>query len=175
MVTALSRRGVSQADYRAAVPFLPVEEGDARRVADGDVVAGEGEAAGLAVHPEDGDVVTALVAAVEEPPGRVGVEAPRVAEGPDVGEERLGVSGRLRPQHALHEGRSPGQGDGRFDKCASGLAASSHDKAACLVAGEGQPILPVESGAGQAARTTEGVKGERKRSRGEGGSRTVGA
>ena len=33
-------------------------------------MAGESEAAGLAVHPEDGDVVAALVAAVEELAGR---------------------------------------------------------------------------------------------------------
>ena len=49
-----------------------------RRVADGGVVAGEGEAAGLAIHPEDGDVVAALVAAVEEPAGRVEGETARV-------------------------------------------------------------------------------------------------
>ena len=42
------------------------------------VVAGEGEAAGLAVHPEDGDVVAALVAAVQEPAGRVEGEAARI-------------------------------------------------------------------------------------------------
>ena len=44
----------------------------------GDVMAGEGEAAGLAIHAEDGDVVAALVAAVEEPAGRVEGEAARI-------------------------------------------------------------------------------------------------
>src|SRR5205814_2083259 len=58
--------------------LVQVEEHDARRVADGGVLAGEGEAAGLAVHPEGGDVVRPLVAAVEEPAGRVEGEAPRV-------------------------------------------------------------------------------------------------
>ena len=38
-------------------------------------MAGEGEAAGLAIHAEDGDVVAALVAAVEEPAGGVEGEA----------------------------------------------------------------------------------------------------
>ena len=41
-------------------------------------MAGEREAAGLAIHPEDGDVVAALIAAVEEPAGGVEVEAARI-------------------------------------------------------------------------------------------------
>src|SRR4051812_9310004 len=48
-----------------------VEEHHTRRVADGGVVAGEREAAGLAVDAEDGHVVAALVAAVEEAAGRI--------------------------------------------------------------------------------------------------------
>src|SRR4051794_31328104 len=47
------------------------EEDDARRIADRGVVPGELEAAGLAIHPEDGDVVAALVAAIEEAAGGV--------------------------------------------------------------------------------------------------------
>ena len=41
-------------------------------------MAGEREAAGPAVHAEDGDVSAALIAAVEEPAGRVEGEAARV-------------------------------------------------------------------------------------------------
>jgi hypothetical protein len=50
-----------------------IEEHDMRGVPDDSVVAGEVEAAGLAVDAEDGDVVGPLVAAVEELAG--GVEA----------------------------------------------------------------------------------------------------
>ena len=49
-----------------------------RRIPDGGVIAGEGEAAGLRIHPEDGDVVGPLVATVEEPAAGVEVEAARV-------------------------------------------------------------------------------------------------
>src|SRR5262249_49815087 len=62
-----------------SVPFLQVEEDDARRVADGGEMAGEGQPAGVAVHPEGRDVVAALDAAVEEPAGRVEGEARRIA------------------------------------------------------------------------------------------------
>ena len=55
-----------------------IEEDDDRRIADGGVMAGEGEAAGLAIHPEDGDVVAALIAAIEELAGGVEVEAARI-------------------------------------------------------------------------------------------------
>jgi hypothetical protein len=55
-------------------------------IADGRVMAGECEAAGLAIHPEDGDVVAALVAAIEEAAGGVEAEAagivPRVHSSP---------------------------------------------------------------------------------------------
>src|SRR4051812_37992898 len=52
-----------------------IEEDDARGIADGSVMAGEREAAGLAIHSEDRDVIAALVAAVEEPAGGVEGEA----------------------------------------------------------------------------------------------------
>ena len=55
-----------------------IEEDDDRRIADRGVMAGEGEAAGLAIHPEDGDVVAALIAAIEELAGGVEVEAARI-------------------------------------------------------------------------------------------------
>ena len=49
-----------------------------RRIADGGVMAGEVEAAGFAIHTEDGDVVAALIAAIEELAGGVEVEAARI-------------------------------------------------------------------------------------------------
>ena len=55
-----------------------IEEDDDRRIADGGVMAGEGEAAGLAIHAEDGDVVAPLIAAVEELAGGIEVEAARI-------------------------------------------------------------------------------------------------
>ena len=44
--------GISVASRRSQI-----EKDDDRRIADGRVMAGEFEAAGLAIHPEDGDVV----------------------------------------------------------------------------------------------------------------------
>ena len=41
-------------------------------------MAGEVEAAGFAIHTEDGDVVTSLIATVEELAGGVEVEASRI-------------------------------------------------------------------------------------------------
>ena len=41
-------------------------------------MAGEFETAGLAIHLKDGDVVTALIATIEELAGRVEVEAARI-------------------------------------------------------------------------------------------------
>ena len=41
-------------------------------------MAGEVEAAGFAIHAEDGDVVAALIAAIEELAGGVEVEAARI-------------------------------------------------------------------------------------------------
>src|SRR5581483_276957 len=55
-----------------------VEEHDGRGVADRRVVAREAQAARRPVHAEDGQVVAALVAAVEEAARRVEVEAARV-------------------------------------------------------------------------------------------------
>src|SRR5262249_21582874 len=55
-----------------------IEENDGRRIADGGVMAGEVEAAGFAIHPEDGDVVTSLIATIEDPAGGVEVEAARI-------------------------------------------------------------------------------------------------
>ena len=55
-----------------------IEEDDARGIADRGVMAGEFEAAGLAIHAEDGDAVGSLIAAIEEPAGGVEVEAARI-------------------------------------------------------------------------------------------------
>ena len=41
-------------------------------------MAGEFEAAGLAIHLEDGDVVGSLIAAIEEPASGIEVEAARI-------------------------------------------------------------------------------------------------
>jgi hypothetical protein len=43
-----------------------IEENHARRIADGGAMAGEVKAAGFTVHTEHGDVVTSLIAAIEE-------------------------------------------------------------------------------------------------------------
>src|SRR5438105_81074 len=67
-----------------------IEENDDRRIADGRVMAGEVEAAGFAVHTEHGDVVPALIAAIEELAGGLEVEAARIAPAcpffPDMGQ-----------------------------------------------------------------------------------------
>jgi hypothetical protein len=67
-----------------------IEENDDRRIADGGVLTSEVEAAGLAVHTEHGDVVTALIAAIEELARRVEVEAARIVPAcpffPDIGQ-----------------------------------------------------------------------------------------
>ena len=55
-----------------------IEKDDARRIADWGVMAGEFDAAGLAIHLEDGDVVAALIAAIEELASGVEVEAARI-------------------------------------------------------------------------------------------------
>src|SRR5262249_39610842 len=59
----------------ASAHVTEIEKDDVRRIADGRVMAGELEVAGLASHPEGGDVVAALIAAVEEPAGGVEAEA----------------------------------------------------------------------------------------------------
>ena len=75
-----------------------VEEDDDRRIADRGVMAGECEAAGLAIHLEDGDVVAALIAAVEELAGGVEVEAARIIPSrpffPHVREVAVGANGK---------------------------------------------------------------------------------
>src|SRR5262249_32854754 len=55
-----------------------IEENDDRRIADGTVNPGEVEGAGFAVHAERGDVVTALIAAIEELACGVEAEAARI-------------------------------------------------------------------------------------------------
>jgi hypothetical protein len=65
-------------NHVASIPHGEIEEHGHRRIADRDVVPGKCEAAGLAIDLEDGDVVAALVAAVEKPARGVEVEAPRV-------------------------------------------------------------------------------------------------
>src|SRR6266513_5059229 len=55
-----------------------IDEDDDGRIADGGVMAGEGQAARFAIHAEGGDVVAALVAGVKEVAGGVEVEAARV-------------------------------------------------------------------------------------------------
>ena len=55
-----------------------IEENYARRIADWGAMAGEVEAAGFAVHTEHSDVVTALIAAIQELARGVEVEAARI-------------------------------------------------------------------------------------------------
>src|SRR2546429_3659229 len=55
-----------------------IEEDDDRRIADGGVMASEGQAARFAIHAEGGDIVAALIAGVKELAGGVEVEAARV-------------------------------------------------------------------------------------------------
>jgi len=59
--------------------FREIQENDYRGIADRGVVAGEGQAAGLWIHAEDGHVVGALVAGIEEQPGGGCGVIPRVA------------------------------------------------------------------------------------------------
>jgi hypothetical protein len=60
-----------------------IEKYDGRRIADRCVMSGEIGAAGRGVHPKHGDVITALITAIEELAGRVEVETARiVAAGP---------------------------------------------------------------------------------------------
>ena len=55
-------------------PASQDQEHDDRRIADRSVLSGEVESPRLAIHAEDGDVVTALVAAIEKLARRVKVE-----------------------------------------------------------------------------------------------------
>ena len=52
-----------------------IEKDDGRWIADGSVMAGEVEAAGLVVHAEDGDVIRSLIAAIKESVCRIEVES----------------------------------------------------------------------------------------------------
>lgn len=54
-----------------------IEEYDDRGIANGSVMAGEVEATCFAIHTEDGDVVSSLIATIEELAGGVKVEASR--------------------------------------------------------------------------------------------------
>src|SRR5438309_9381993 len=55
-----------------------IEEDDDRRIADGGVMAREGQAARFAIHAEGGDIVAALITGVKELGGGGDVEAARV-------------------------------------------------------------------------------------------------
>ena len=74
----LLRRKPWNAGYRTSTRLCEIEENDDRRIADWGVMAGEAEAPGLAIHPEDGDVVASLIAAIEELARGVEVEAARI-------------------------------------------------------------------------------------------------
>ena len=78
--------------------FCEIEENDTRRIADGGVMAGEAQAARCAVHTEHGDVVIALIAAIEELAGGVEVEAARIASAcpffPDTGQRAVWSDGK---------------------------------------------------------------------------------
>src|SRR2546423_9803708 len=75
-----------------------IDENDGRWIADRGVMAGEVEAAGFPVHAEDGDVVAALVAAIEERTGRVEVEAAGIVAArrlfADVSQRAVGARGK---------------------------------------------------------------------------------
>ena len=55
-----------------------IEEDNDRGIANRGVMAGEFEAAGLAIHSKNGDVVGSLIAAIEELASGVEVEAARI-------------------------------------------------------------------------------------------------
>ena len=86
-------------DDDTAPASIEIEEDDDRRIADRGVMAGEGEAAGLAIHPEDGDVVAALIAAIEELAGGVEIEAARIIPArpffPDEGQVPVGPTEKI--------------------------------------------------------------------------------
>src|SRR5438128_12122841 len=75
-----------------------IEENDDRRIADGGVMAGEVEAAGFAIHTEHGDVVTSLIATIEELARGVEVEAARIVPAcpllPDIGQGAVWAYGK---------------------------------------------------------------------------------
>src|SRR5262245_11864913 len=75
-----------------------IEENDARRIADGSVMTGKVETAAFAVHTEDGDVVTSLIATIEELADGVEIEASRIAPAcpffPDIGQRAFWTYGK---------------------------------------------------------------------------------
>ena len=75
-----------------------IEKNDDRRIADGCVMAGEVEAAGFAIHTEDGDVVTSLIATVEELAGGIEAKAARIVPArpffPDKSQGAVGTDGK---------------------------------------------------------------------------------
>src|SRR5258708_10272254 len=75
-----------------------IEENYGRRIADGGVMAGEVEAAGFAVHMEHSDIVTSLIATIEELAGGVEVETARVVSAcpffPDIGQGAVLSNGK---------------------------------------------------------------------------------
>ena len=65
-------------NYVTSIHLGEIEEDDARRIADRREMAAECEAAGLAIHLENGDVIATLIAAIEELARGVEVEAARI-------------------------------------------------------------------------------------------------
>src|SRR5436309_1024874 len=74
----------------SSILLCQIDENDDRRIADGGVMAGEVEAPGFALHTEYGDVVTSLIAAIEELAAGVEIEAARIVPAgplfPDTGQ-----------------------------------------------------------------------------------------
>ena len=62
----------------ALFPLPKIQENNDRGIADGGVVPGEFQTAGLLIHAEGGEVVGALVAHVEELTGGIKIEAARI-------------------------------------------------------------------------------------------------
>src|SRR5580704_6637568 len=63
---------------KGLLSFLQIEEDDARRIADGRVMAGEVKAACVVIDTENGDVVAPLVAAIEKPASGIEAETARI-------------------------------------------------------------------------------------------------
>ncbi len=76
--TAHSRVQLTWTGQNPTASLPKIDENDVRRIADGCVMAGEVEAAGLSVDTKDGDVVSSLIAAVEELTAGDELEASRV-------------------------------------------------------------------------------------------------
>ncbi len=66
-----------------------IEEDDDRGIADGCVVAGEAKATGFAVHAKDRDVVSPLIAGIQELAAGIKIEAARLVSAcPCLADER---------------------------------------------------------------------------------------